>query len=182
MSRLSSALAVMVSCLFSNFVAADDSAGSKPANPPTLEWVMAYNHGFTPPEIIGPTAEGLRFNLQVNEGSTLGPNLPGRILPGGAARVIVRTDGVCTFQAHATAKTEDGALYLIEAEGACDAGSEGYKQFIDGKAPPLIKLWVVSKMRSAHPKYEWLNRRQFVQFGVADMKNGTVAYDVYSMK
>ena len=149
---------------------------------PETEWVMSYIHTSTPPEIIGPTTEGLRFNIQVPAGQFRGEKLNGEFVPGGSARAIVRTDGVCTYHAHISAKTDDGALFLLEAEGTCDLGPDGYKQFIEGKAPQIIKIWVVSKISTAHPKYEWLNRKQFVQFGEIDMKSGIVSYDVYALK
>jgi Protein of unknown function (DUF3237) len=149
---------------------------------PDTEWVMSYIHTSTPPEVIGPTAEGLRFNIQVPAGQFRGDKLKGEFVPGGSARAIVRTDGVCTFRAHISGKTDDGALFLLEAEGTCDLGPDGYKQFIEGKSPQIIKIWVVSKISTAHPKYEWLNRKQFVQFGEIDMKSGIVSYDVYALK
>ena len=149
---------------------------------PDTEWVMSYIHTSTPPEIIGPTAEGLRFNIQVPAGQFRGDKLRGEFVPGGSARAIVRTDGVCTYHAHISGKTDDGALFILEAEGTCDLGPDGYKQFMEGKSPQIIKIWVVSKISTAHPKYEWLNRKQFVQFGEIDMKSGVVSYDVYSLK
>ena len=149
---------------------------------PEMDWVMAYRHGSTPPEVIGPTAEGLRFNIQVTEGTFKGERFQGKFQPGGSARIIVRTDGVCNYLGHVSGKTDDGALFLVEAEGTCELGPDGYKQFTEGKPPAIVKLWVVSKIHIAHPKYEWLNRKQFVQFGEADMKSGEIAYDVYSLK
>ena len=149
---------------------------------PETEWVKSYTHTSTPPEVIGPTAGGLRFNIQVPTGQFRGDKLGGEFVPGGSARAIVRTDGVCTFHAHISAKTDDGALFLLEAEGTCDLGPDGYKQFMEGKSPQIIKIWVGSKISTAHPKYEWLNRKQFVQFGEIDMKSGIVSYDVYALK
>lgn len=175
-------IVVATSIFTSAAVLADETLLVAKRFKPEMDWVMAYRHGSTPPEVIGPTAEGLRFNIQVTEGTFKGERFQGKFQPGGSARIIVRTDGVCNYLGHVSGKIDDGALLLIEAEGTCDLGPDGYKLFLEGKIPPLVKLWVVSKIHAADPKYEWLNRRQFIQVGEADMKSGEISYDVFALK
>jgi len=47
-----------------------------------------------PPEIIGPTPEGLRLNVYISGGEVTGPRLQGKVLPVGADWLTVRSDGV----------------------------------------------------------------------------------------
>ena len=67
-----------------------------------------------------------------------------------------------------------------EAEG----GAEALRMAValNGKLPEVIKLRVASRMHTAHAKYQWMNRQQFIQFGDAKPSTLTVRYDVYAMK
>jgi hypothetical protein len=39
----------------------------------------------------------------------------------------------------------------------------------------------VPRLQCAHPAYQWVNRRQFVGVGEADLNTLTVRYDLYSI-
>jgi hypothetical protein len=147
-----------------------------------FEYVMSYTATLREPEVIGPMPEGLRMNFYVTGGTFEGPNCKGSIVPVGGDWLTIRTDGVGVLDVRATLKTEDNALIYIAYTGILDVGPDGYAKALDGKLPDAIALRVASRMHTAHPKYQWMNRLQFVQFGDVKPSTLTVRYDVYAMK
>jgi hypothetical protein len=93
----------------------------------------------------------------------------------------MRTDGIGILDVRATFKTDDDALIYTTYSGVLDAGGDGYKKALEGKLPDLLPLRVCSRMHTAHEKYRWLNRHQFVHFGEVNVATLTVRYDVFAM-
>jgi hypothetical protein len=148
----------------------------------SLDYVMSYTATLREPEVIGPIPEGLRMNFYVTGGTFQGPRCKGTVVPVGGDWLTIRTDGVGILDVRATLKTEDDALIYIAYSGVLDVGTDGYAKALEGKLPDVIDLRVASRMHTANPKYQWLNRLQFVQFGDAKPGTLTVRYDVYAMK
>lgn len=135
-----------------------------------------------PPEIIGPTPDGLRINFYIAGGAVTGQKISGRFLPVGADWAIMRTDGVGVLDIRATIETNDGALVYVAYQGVIDAGKDGYQQFLEGNTPPTLPLRGAPRLMTSHPDYLWLNRLQCVNVGEADVANSTVAYDLYAIR
>ena len=55
-----------------------------------------------PPEVIGPTPDGLRLNIYITGGEVQGPCLSGKVLPVGADWLTIRSDGVGILDIRAT--------------------------------------------------------------------------------
>ena len=149
---------------------------------PKLEYVLSYNASLAPPEIIGPIAEGIRVNFYVTDGLFAGPKLKGKLRPVGGDWLTLRKDGIGILDVRATMETDDGALIYIAYTGTLDLGAEGYKNFAEGKLPEIIHLTVSSRMYTANPKYEWVNRSQYVQVGEFERDKLLVRYDVFAVK
>ncbi len=149
---------------------------------PKLEYVMSYNATLAPPEVIGPIPEGIRVNFYVTDGLFAGPKIRGKIRPVGGDWLTIRKDGIGILDVRATAETDDGALIYIAYTGTLDVGPDGYKNFAEGKIPEFIKLTVSSRMHTANPKYEWVNRAQYAQVGEFERDKLLVRYDVYAIK
>lgn len=147
-----------------------------------LDYVMSYSVTLREPEVVGPIPIGLRFNFYVTGGSFQGPKCKGTILPVGGDWLTIRRDGIGILDVRATLKTHDDALLYISYTGVLDTGKDGYKNASEGKFPDVLQLRVSSRIDTAHPNYEWLNRHQFVQFGDANLATMTVRYDVYAMR
>lgn len=147
-----------------------------------LEYALSYTATLREPEIIGPLAEGLRLNFYVTGGSFSGPHCKGAVLPVGADWLTIRTDGIGILDVRATFKTDDDALIYTAYSGVLDAGPDGYAKALEGKLPDVLPLRVSSRMHTVHPKYQWLNRHQFIHFGEAHLPTLTVRYDVYALK
>jgi hypothetical protein len=149
----------------------------------SMEHICSYSARLqSPPEIIGPTPEGLRLNVYVAGGEVTGPRLQGKVLPVGADWLTIRPDGVGILDVRATLATDDGALIYVAYRGVGDAGEDGYQRFLDGDLPERLPLRVVPRYMTAHPDYLWLNRLQCVNIGEADLRNWVVSYDVYALR
>ncbi len=149
---------------------------------PKLEYVLSYNASLAPPEIIGPIPEGIRVNFYVTDGLFKGPNIQGKVRPVGGDWLTLRKDGIGILDVRATMETDDGALIYIAYTGTLDLGPDGYKNFAEGKLLEFIRLTVASRMHTANPKYEWVNRSQYMQVGEFERDKLLVRYDVYAIK
>ena len=148
-----------------------------------LEHICSITVGLhNPPEVIGPTPEGLRLNVYISGGEVSGPHLSGRVLPVGADWLIVRSDGVAVLDIRATLQTDDGALIYVEYQGMADAGEDGYHKFISGELPSRIPVRGAPRFHTSHPDYLWLNRIQCLNVGEADLENWVVGYDLYTFR
>lgn len=135
-----------------------------------------------PPEVIGPTPEGLRLNVYITGGEVWGPRLNGRLRPVGADWLTIRSDGVGVLDIRATMETEDGALIYVAYQGLADAGEDGYQKFLEGTPPPRVPIRGAPRFHTSHPDYLWLNRIQCLNVGEVDLENWVVDYDLYTFK
>ena len=135
-----------------------------------------------PPEVIGPTPEGLRLNVYITGGEVRGPRLNGRLRPVGADWLTIRSDGVGVLDIRATMETEDGALIYLAYQGLADAGEDGYQKFLEGTPPLRIPIRGAPRFHTSHPDYLWLNRIQCLNVGEADLENWIVGYDLYTFR
>src|SRR5688572_29966478 len=88
-----------------------------------MEHLFSYRIAWAnPPEVIGPTPEGLRVNFHFTGGELHGPRLTGRIRPVGSDRLVVRPDGVGILNLRATFETEDGVPIDAPFIGVIDLG------------------------------------------------------------
>ena len=148
-----------------------------------MVYVMSYIATLDAPQVIGPVAEGLRINVNVNGGKVEGPRINGKFVPVGADWLTIRTDGIGVLDVRATIQTEDDALIYVYYKGFADLGSDGYKNFLEGAPPPAdgISLRTNPWFQTAHPNYQWLVRGFFVEVGKAFLDIGEVRYDIYQV-
>jgi hypothetical protein len=147
-----------------------------------LEHVLSYTAQLqAPPEVIGPTPEGLRVNFYVTGGEVTGPRVSGKLRPVGGDWLTVRPDGVVILDVRATIETTDGALIDVAYTGVGDLGEDGYGRFLRGDLPETVPLRVASRFLTAHPDYAWLNRVQCINIGDVNLGTFLVGYDVYAL-
>lgn len=152
-------------------------------HPYQLQHIFSFGAALeSPPEAIGPVAEGLRLNFYSQGGEVTGPNLQGRCRPVGGDWLTVRTDGVAILDVRTTLESQDGALIAISYSGVADIGPEGYQHFLQGNLPARLRLHVVPRCQTAHPDYLWLNRVQCLGIGEVDLERSYVSYDVYAVR
>jgi hypothetical protein len=147
---------------------------TKPSNL-QLEHICSYWATLSPPEIIGPLAEGLRVNLYVTSGEITGPKMRGRLRNVGGDWLSLRPDGIGILDVRATLELEDGALIYTSYGGVADLGQDGYERFLAGNPPARVPLRIAPRYYTGHSAYLWLNRLQCVGSGHADMEHLRVA-------
>lgn len=135
-----------------------------------------------PPEAIGACPDGLRINFTVERGTVVGPDMAGSVRAGGRDSMIIRQDGVGVVRLRAVIEMEDGALIAAEYEGLFELGEEGYQRAVLGRFPAQPPLTVAPRFVTAAPKYEWMNRVQFMGVGQVTMSALLVAYDLYAVR
>jgi hypothetical protein len=149
----------------------------------TMEHICSYTATLeSPPELIGPTPEGLRLNAYVTGGEVTGPRLQGRVRPVGGDWLTIRTDGVGILDVRATIETHDGALIYIAYTGVGDLGEDGYARLLGGEPPGVLPLRTAPRLQTSHPDYTWVNRFQYVNVGEVDFESFAVAYDLYALR
>jgi hypothetical protein len=146
-----------------------------------LEYIFSYSAQVRlPPEVIGPTPDGIRANFYIVGGEVDGPKVKGKFAPVGADWMLVRRDGVAILDVRATMETNDGALIYLPYSGVLDLGPGGYDGFLSGNLPQRAALRGVPRFLTSHPNYLWLNRLQCLNVGDVDLATGFVRYDVYA--
>jgi hypothetical protein len=134
--------------------------------------------------LIGPVAEGLGLNINVTGGTVEGPQIKGKFIPVGTDQLTVRTDGVSVLDVRATIQTDDDALTYLYYIDLADLGPDGYKNLMEGAPPPPEGFDIRTNpwFQTAHPTYQWLTRRFFVEICKAFLDKGEVCYDIYQVR
>ncbi|HDS1754620.1 DUF3237 domain-containing protein [Pseudomonas sp. M5] len=81
--------------------------------PPRLVPVYEAIVDIAPSQALGKGPLGERFIVPILGGEFHGPGLEGKVLPGGADRQLVRTDGVKQLDALYELQTSDGAVLTV---------------------------------------------------------------------
>jgi hypothetical protein len=148
-----------------------------------LEHLFSYRIAWeNPPQVIGPTPEGLRVNFHFVGGEIGGPRLRGRIRSVGSERLVVRHDDVGILDLRATFETESGAIIDAPFLGVIDLGDNRYDDLSRGRlAPDGSPFRSATRYQTAHPDYQWLNRLQCVGVGCVFPSRSEARCDVYAL-
>lgn len=147
-----------------------------------LEHICSYWATVSPPEVIGPLAEGIRLNVYVTDGEVTGPKMRGHLRRVGGDWLTLRQDGVGILDVRATIELDDGALIYTTYSGVAELGTDGYDRFLKGDPPALVPLRITPRYHTGHAAYQWLNRLQCVGIGEVDMRQMRVSYDIYALR
>lgn len=109
----------------------------------------------------------IRVNYYIPGGEVRGTRIQGKLRPVGGDWLTVRADGVAVLDVRATIETVDGSLIDVVYSGILDLGPEGHAAVLRGDLPEHAKIRTAPRLRTTHPKYECVNRTQFVGIGEA---------------
>jgi Protein of unknown function (DUF3237) len=130
-------------------------------------------------EILGATPEGYRINFFVKEGTVRGPSIDAVVLPEGGDWMCIRPDGIGMVDISITYQTDDGALILERAGGVFDLGPGGYAMAAGGQFTGSPPFYATPSWQTAHPNWQWLNRRQGFGVGRVVLDELQVRCDIY---
>jgi hypothetical protein len=134
------------------------------------------------PQIVGSTAAGIRAVFPIGGGEIDGPALRGRILPGGADWLTLRSDGVALIDVRLVLESHDGALIDCRYEGIADFGEDAHARMLAGALPPQARIRVAPRFLTADPRYLGFNRTHALGIGEVDFERMRIAYDVYAVR
>ena len=116
-----------------------------PIDNPRSEFVYEAIVDIAPSMDLGVGPLGRRAMVPITGGTFEGPNIRGRVLPGGADRQLVRDDGFRLLDALYELETEDGAVITVRNRVMISADSD---------QRPLSML----EITAPEGRYGWLNR------------------------
>jgi hypothetical protein len=105
---------------------------------------------------FGQLPAGRRRVVQIISGTFEGPDLKGRVLPGGADWQIIRADGLFELDARYTLETESGQLVYVQNRGIRHGPAE---------EPSKVYFRSVPWFETSAPDLQWLTRSIFIGVG-----------------
>lgn len=127
------------------------AAALPPVHAPTGELVFQIECELAPTMSLGTGPLGERRMVPITGGKFVGPGIAGTVLPGGADRQLVRSDGFKQLEATYELRTDDGAILSIVNRVLIPA------QRVPGQ-PIFSQMTVVAPQG----RYGWLNDSVYV--------------------
>src|SRR5689334_1672560 len=142
-------------------VASDSNATASAPGQVRSRFAFEASVSVDAPQVIGPSAHGLRRILPIRGGEVTGPLPQGKVLPGGADWQFVRPDGVLQIEAKYTLQATDGTLIMVTNRGLRHGPPEVIEKLARGEAvdPSLYYFRTSAEMEAPlASKHAWLNR------------------------
>jgi hypothetical protein len=134
---------------------------------PTLEFAFEVRADVEDPVVIGELPNGTRRVIRILGGTFEGPDLRGKVLPGGADWQIIREDGFTNADARYTLETAEGELIYVSNVGIRDADEETLERLNSGQPvdPAKVYFRTVPTFETGSKRLEWMMRSLFIAAG-----------------
>jgi hypothetical protein len=148
---------------------------------PALELLARVRVDVDTPQTIGPTLLGERRIVGILGGDVDGPELRGRVLPGGADWQVV-TETASLLEARYTIETDDGALVYVRNFGIRHGPPAVLERIQRGEPVDPAEYYFRSTPRfeCGDARHDWLNR--IVAVGSGARLANEVLLDVYAVR
>jgi hypothetical protein len=136
--------------------------------PPGLEFAFEVRAQVADPLVVGELPNGTRRIIDILGGTVEGPDISGKILPGGADwQMIRREDGFTDVDARYTIETDSGSVIYVQNIGIRHAPPEVMRRLNTGETVDQSEIYfrAVPKFETGDPELEWLMRSIFVCTG-----------------
>lgn len=109
---------------------------------------------------IGDTPYGSRRVGRFGAGNFEGPKLKGKVLPGGACWMLMRSDDVLEIEARITLETEDKQQIYMTWKGFRHGPKEVIDRLSRGETvdPEMYYFRATPYFETSSEKYSWMNR------------------------
>jgi Protein of unknown function (DUF3237) len=141
-----------VGTVASGQTAAPPMAGTVPLVLPRTEFVYEAIFDLAPTMNLGDSPLGERRMVPITGGSFEGPNIRGKVLPGGADRQLIRKDGVRQLDALYELQAEDGAVITVRNRVLIDDPGSGRPRY----------AFSTLEITAPEGPHAWLNRGVYV--------------------
>ena len=158
-------------------------AQTTPAPSATTEFALEARVAVQAPLVVGPSSHGLRRVVPITGGTFEGPNIRGRVVPGGADWQFVRPDGVLAVEARYTLQTADSVLIMVTNRGVRRGPPEVMARLGRGEPVDPSEYYFRTTAEFEAPlasKYAWLNESVFV--GVAERQRDAAIIRFYRVR
>jgi hypothetical protein len=134
---------------------------------PKLEFIFEALVTVGPPLELGDVAKGSRRIVPITGGEFSGPQLRGKVLPGGADWQILRADGVAELEARYTLCTDDGALIAVRNLALRHGPADVMAALAAGRAVDHGSYYFCGAVsfETSAARYAWLTRHIVVCSG-----------------
>ncbi len=134
---------------------------------PKLTLAFTINVQVGPPTELGQVPRGRRRVIPILGGTFEGPNIRGKVVPGGADWQIVRADGFAELDTRYMLQTDGGQLIYIQNAGIRHAPPDVTKKLLAGEPvdPSQVYFKTVPTFETSAPELQWLTRSIFIGTG-----------------
>ena len=131
-----------------------------------------------PPQRLGAVPHGTRLIAPIASGTFEGPRLRGKVLPGGADWLLLRSDGVLELDLRITLEADDGALIYMTSSGLRHGPPEVLAALARGESVDPSKYYFRTAIRfeTSASQYAFLNRMIAISSG--DRRAGGPVYTI----
>ena len=159
--RLVTALGFVVASSFG--FAQSDSAPAMPE----LEYAFEIRVSVAQPQDFGVMDHGRRRVVAITGGTFEGPEIKGRIVPGGADWQSIQEDGFSRLDTRYALETDAGQLIYVQNFGLRHAPPEVMAKLNAGETvdPDLVYFRTVPTFETSAPELKWLERSVFIGIG-----------------
>jgi len=137
--------------------------------PPTIEFAFEARVQVADPTVVGRLPSGqTRRIIDILGGTVDGPEIKGKVVPGGADWQLIRnSDGFTDIDARYTIETDDGHLIYVSNAGIRHAAPEVMEKLNAGQEvdQSLIYFRAIPKFETDAPGLGWLMTHVFVATG-----------------
>ena len=137
-------------------------SASRPSEvvPPKLTLAFTIDVQVGAPTELGQVPRGRRRIIPILGGTFEGPDIRGKVVPGGADWQIVRADGLAELDTRYLLQTDSGQLIYIQNAGIRHAPPDVTKKLLAGEAvdPSQVYLKTIPTFETSAPELQWLTR------------------------
>lgn len=160
------AVAALGTLLVSPIGAAQEASASAP-EPPTLTLAFEMRAEVAEPIDLGEVTHGRRRIIEILGGTFEGPEISGRVLPGGADWQMIQPDGFSELDTRYALETDDGDVIYVQNFGIRHAPPDVMSRLNAGEPvdPSSVYFRTMPRFETSAPDLQWLVRSVFVGTG-----------------
>lgn len=134
---------------------------------PELEFAFEIRATVAQPRDFGVMDHGRRRVVDITGGTFEGPDIKGRIIPGGADWQSIQEDGLSRLDTRYSLETDDGKLIYVQNAALRHAPPEVMALLNQGQIvdPELVYFRTVPTFETSAPELKWLERSVFIGVG-----------------
>lgn len=135
--------------------------------PPALTLAFEMRAQVAEPIDLGEVTHGRRRIIEILGGTFEGPDIKGRVLPGGADWQMIQPDGFSELDTRYSLETDAGEVIYVQNFGIRHAPPEVMARLNAGDTvdPALVYFRTMPRFETSAPDLQWLVRSVFVGTG-----------------